>query len=198
VGIWSAVPLLIVVAAAVPISFPWGNALVYRLAGDKVPEAGGPRGGGPGGRPSPTTTTAPVSFEGIDSLFARAQAQEAGWRTITLRLPASPRAPMAFAIDRGDGGQPHLRSTLTLARATGDVVSYETFADQSPGRRLRSILRFAHTGEVAGIPGQTVAGLATFGAVVLVCTGLLLSLRRFIAWRARRANRDAPRVRAAA
>ena len=65
-----------------------------------------------------------------------------------------------------------MRSTLTLDRATGDVVTYEAFADQSLGRRLRSISRFAHTGEVLGIPGQTIAGLVTAGGVVLVWTGL--------------------------
>ena len=58
----------------------------------------------------------------------------------------------------------------------------ETFADNSPGRRARSILRFAHTGEVAGIVGQTVAGLVSAGAVVLVWTGFALAWRRFRAW----------------
>ena len=46
IGIWSAVPLLIVVASAVPISFPWGNNLVYRMVGEEPPA---PRGGGRGG-----------------------------------------------------------------------------------------------------------------------------------------------------
>ena len=47
------------------------------------------------------------------------------------------------------------------------------------------ILRFAHTGEVLGLPGQTIAGIASAGAVVLVYTGLALALRRFVAWRRR-------------
>ena len=51
---------------------------------------------------------------------------------------------------------------------------------------IRDRLRFAHTGEVAGLPGQLIAGLASLGAVVLGYTGLALSLRRFAAWRARR------------
>jgi uncharacterized iron-regulated membrane protein len=92
-----------------------------------------------------------------------------------------------FAIDRGDGGQPQLRSTLTFDRATRAIVSDETFETQGPGRRLRSISRFAHTGEVLGIPGQTVAGLATAGAVFLVWTGLALAWRRWRAWSRRRA-----------
>ncbi len=39
-------------------------------------------------------------------------------------------------------------------------------------------MRFAHTGEVLGLPGQTIAGVATAGSVVLVWTGIALALRR--------------------
>ena len=92
---------------------------------------------------------------------------------------------MTFAIDRGDGGQPHLRSTLTLSRA-GDVVSYESFASLTTGRRIRNVMRFAHTGEVLGLAGQTVSGLVSAGGVVLVWTGIALALRRFGAWIKRR------------
>ena len=75
-------------------------------------------------------------------------------------------------------------------RRTSVTVSFEAFSDQSLGRRLRSISRFAHTGEVLGLPGQTIAGLATAGAVVLVWTGVALTLRRFRAWVARRGKRQ--------
>ena len=118
--------------------------------------------------------------------MTRAQIQVPGWSTITMRIPSSERAPVVFALDAGDGGQPQRRSTLTLKRPDGAVVSYESFADQSLGRRLRSIARFAHTGEVLGLPGQTIAGLATGGAVFLVWTGIALALRRCAAWIKRR------------
>jgi uncharacterized iron-regulated membrane protein len=72
-----------------------------------------------------------------------------------------------------------------LSRA-GEVVTYESFSSQSPGRQLRSIMRFAHTGEVLGLPGQTVAGLVSAGGVVLVWTGVALAWRRLRAWIKRR------------
>jgi uncharacterized iron-regulated membrane protein len=75
-------------------------------------------------------------------------------------------------------------------------VSYEAFADQSLGRRLRSISRFAHTGELLGLPGQTIAGLVTAGAVVMVWTGIALTLRRFRAWVERSSKRQAETVEA--
>ena len=74
---------------------------------------------------------------------------------------------------------------MTLA-PNGDLVSYESFASQTPARRLRSIMRFAHTGEVLGFAGQTVAGLATAGGTVLVYTGIALAFRRLGAWWSRR------------
>ena len=37
IGIWSAVPLFIVVLSAVPISFPWASDLVYRAVGEEPP-----------------------------------------------------------------------------------------------------------------------------------------------------------------
>jgi uncharacterized iron-regulated membrane protein len=211
IGFWSAVPLFIVVLTALPISFPWANALVYRAVGE-TPPAG--RGGGGGGREGrggregggaregrggregaarEASQRSQPAQTGVDAGFVKAQQQVPGWTTINLRLPSSARAPLPFAIDTGDGGQPQLRSTLTVDRA-GAVVSYEAFADQSLGRRLRSISRFAHTGEALGLSGQTIAGLATAGAVFLVWTGISLTLRRFSGWIGRRKDRSAERA----
>jgi hypothetical protein len=47
-------------------------------------------------------------------------------------------------------------------------------------------MRFAHTGEVLGLFGQTVAGVVSAGGVVLVWTGIALALRRLVAWARRR------------
>jgi uncharacterized iron-regulated membrane protein len=169
IGVWSAVPLFLVVICALPISFPWANAAVYRVAGEQPPTA-----------PASAPATPPVdgtSLSGLDRALAGARRHVSEWRSIVVRLPP-PGGNFVFTIDRGDGGQPQLRDTVTVA-ASGEVVRFEPFADQTPGRRLRSIARFTHTGEVLGTAGQTVAGAASAGAVVLVWTGLSLACRRF-------------------
>jgi uncharacterized iron-regulated membrane protein len=191
IGLWSCVPLFVVAISAWPMSFEWANAGVYRAMGEAAP----PRQAAPGlnqarerGRSEDASAPidAPiVATNGVDHLLARAVSQERDWKTVTLRWPASAVAPVQFAIDRGDGGQPQKRSTLTLTRA-GSVVRYETFDTLTAGRRARSILRFAHTGEVLGLPGQVIAGAASAGAAVLAWTGLALTCRRVNAWRARR------------
>jgi uncharacterized iron-regulated membrane protein len=191
IGIWSAVPLAIVVATATPISFPWATALVYRIVGEEPPApAGGPRGNaGPGersargqGRNAGEERSQRIHTAGLDRLWARAEEQVPDWHSINLRLSSSPDQPAVFAIDSGNGGQPQLRSTLTLDATTGDVVRWEPFESQTTGRRLRSWSRFTHTGEYYGLVGQTIAGLVSAGGVVLVYTGLALALRRFVAW----------------
>jgi len=192
IGIWSSVPLLIVVASAVPISFPWGNALVYRMVGEAPPAGrGAGRGAAAGEAAAGRGRAAATSVDGLSPLLAQAKLREPDWRTINLRLPSAPGAQVVFAIDRGDGGQPHLRSTLTLTRA-GDVVSYESFDTLTTGRRIRNVMRFAHTGEVLGLAGQSVAGLVSAGGVVLVWTGIALALRRFLAWIKRRSQELEP------
>lgn len=189
IGFWSAVPLFVVVLSGVVISYEWAGNLVYRVAGEAPPPPapGGEGGGRPGGREQPPIRAV---LAGADALWPRVLARDPEWRIITFQIPRAPDAPLAFGIDRGNGGEPQKRATLTLDRATGREVKWEPFAAGTLGRRTRSILRFAHTGEVLGLFGQTVALIVSLGGAFLVWTGLALSWRRFGAWRARR---NAPR-----
>ena len=187
IGFWSAVPLFIVVLSAVVISYTWAGNLVYRVVGETPPA---PRPNQQA--PAPSTNSATPVLNNLDAAWIRAKQQVGDWRSITLQLPASESAPLTFNIDSGTGGQPQKRAQLVLNRATGEVSKWEPFSANSRGRKLRSILRFAHTGEVAGIFGQTIAGLVSMGGAVLVITGLALALRRFRAWVAKRAKPGKP------
>jgi uncharacterized iron-regulated membrane protein len=194
IGVWGFVPLFFVVLSGAVISYPWMSDLVYWAAGSEAPGRGAEKKGGgekkggfdkKGGKKGfgegPRVT---LDLTGFNDAWTKAEQQVPGWKTITLRLPNNDRAPLTFTIDEGYAGQPQKRSTLTVARS-GDVERHETFSSFDAGRRLRSWLRFVHTGEYYGIPGQTIAGIASAGAAVLVWTGLALALRRFVAWRAR-------------
>jgi len=189
IGFWSCAPLFIVVLSAVVISYTWAGNLVYRVVGETPPQQRGPgqppRNAGPQ-RGGPERRDTEASLDNLDGLWARAAQQVSGWRSVSLRLPTSSDSPLTFTIDRGDGGQPQKRAQLTLDRKTGEVVRWEPFSSYTTGRKLRSFLRFAHTGEVAGIAGQTIAGLVSLGGAFLVWTGLALAWRRFRAWVARR------------
>jgi uncharacterized iron-regulated membrane protein len=218
IGLWSAIPLAVIVAGGVVISYPWATALVYRAYDEAPPPAraaartGGPggrgagagaRGGGPGTRLEGSAAGAraersrPVlpHLEGVslDTMIAKASTQMPDWKTISLALPAPDAPRVVLTLDSGDGGQPQKRASLTLDRRSGETVRWDPFSSQSSGRKARTWLRFAHTGEVYGIAGQTLAGLVTAGGAVLVWTGLALALRRFTAWR-RRAREAMPKA----
>ena len=184
IGFWSAAPLFIVVLSGVVISYTWAGNLVYRIVGETPPA---PRAANQTPAPSPSTDQKSEPAN-LNSAFQRAEQQVGDWRSITLQLPANASAPCVFNIDRGNGGQPQKRAQLVLDRATGDVVRWEPFSSNTRGRQLRSILRFAHTGEVVGLAGQTIAGLVSIGGAFLVLTGFALAIRRLLAWIAKRAR----------
>lgn len=171
-GIWCLIPLAVVVAGAVPISFAWGNALVYQITGSPIPPPVRP--------PKPASE---VSLAGLDALVTRAKTQRPDWTILSFRLPDSEQAPVAFTVDWGTGAQPQKRGVLTLGR--DGSAKWEGWDDNTTGRKLRLWLRFLHTGEALGYFGQALAAVASGAAVVLGYTGLMLAWRRFTAWRRR-------------
>lgn len=178
-GFWAAIPLAVIVATATVFNYQWANALVYRLAGEEPPQRGR-------GAPIEQVVEAQVPSQAqalsIDTLFENAQTQVQDWRTISASLPAAEASQIQFSIDQGNGGQPQKRHTLQLDAYTGEVVFWQPFNSQSAGRQARSWVRFLHTGEALGFFGQTIAGLVSFAAVLMVWTGFALALRRFMRW----------------
>jgi uncharacterized iron-regulated membrane protein len=194
IGLWTAPVLIVLTLTAIPISFRWGSALVYRIVGDTPPVQAGP----PGSTipaialPARSADARPLSREAQFNAVREAFPE---WEQITLRLASPARGaartgnpeprtntpqPLAFTI-KTPGAWPRTATTsLMLDPFTGEVLRRESFADQSAGRRLRGWTRFLHTGEALGWPGQLAAGLACLGGCFLVYTGLALSWRRFL------------------
>jgi uncharacterized iron-regulated membrane protein len=186
IGFWCAPALFVVVISGVVISYTWAGNMVYRIAGEAPPA---PRAN----QPAPARNGQPLAepITNLDSAWTKAEQQVNDWQSISLQLPTSASAPLTFNIDSGTGGQPQKRAQLVVDRASGAVTRWEPFSSYTRGRQLRSVLRFAHTGEVAGIPGQTLAAIVSLGGAVLAFTGLALAWRRFYAWFSRRAAKRA-------
>jgi len=193
-GFWALGPLLVIALSGVVIAYPWANSLLFALFGEQASTRRGPEPRvtsvgpaspvGTGAFAAPGSDARPDDLRRLDGLLAQARRALPGWRTITLQLPASSGAPVVFTLASGTAGQPQARATLTLS-PTGEVLEWAPFASQSPGRRWRALLRYAHTGEVAGLAGQTLAGLAALCAAWLAWTGLALTWRRLQCWRQR-------------
>jgi len=184
---WAAMPLIIIIPTATVFNYSWANNLVYKLAGDSPPERVVSEAPDPQDEPSNAVS--------IDALVANAQSYSASWKTLSFSLPAPGAQNVTFTLDEGNGGEPQKRHTVTMNRVSGATVAFVPFTDQSPGVRARRWVRFLHTGEALGLAGQTLAGLASAAAVLLVWTGLSLALRRFTRWRFR-ANDPVPKTAA--
>ncbi len=197
IGLWCAPILIVLTITGVVMSYPWANATLYRLAGSPLPAAnggaGGPGGGpggpggGQGGGPNAQAREADgrgaPALETLDQSWARAVEQVPTWRSITARLPARAGAPILFSIVDARSWNAFARSQLTVNSKTAAVVKWEPYDEQSRGQKWRGWVRFGHTGELAGLPGQIVAGVACVGGAFLVYTGLALALRRLAASR---------------
>lgn len=168
-GFWAAMPLLIIVISGTVISQPWANAIVFRLAGEKLPPQGE--------RKKPAPFTLPENLTGLDAALATVKSANPDWQSIQLQLPFTKAA--TFAVADSHRGRPDLRRTVTVDLTTSAIVKSERFAALGPGRQTRTWIRWLHTGEAGGLPGQTIAGLAAMASAVLVWTGFSLSFRRF-------------------
>ena len=183
-GIWCVMPLILIVLTGTVMSYAWANNLLYRLTGNEPPQQNTGQTNRAGNPNRERAHSDAPEFEGLEKLIVHAQQQVPKWRSLTVRFPSG-RGPLMLFVDEGNGGRPDLRSQFTLDPKTGEV-RWETFSSYNSGRRLRTWARFSHTGEAAGWFGETVAASASMGAVVLVFTGLTLSIKRWLAWKARR------------
>ena len=166
IGVWSFVPLAAIVFSGIAISYPPARPQQQQQQGNEPR----PRGRG--------------ASADVDQLWITARAEATriapDWKSISVRFPIEKRA--TFSVDRGRGTRPDLRSSLIFDAKSGRLIEHETYTSQNAERKTRSWLRWIHTGEAGGIPGQVVAAIASAGAVVLVWTGIALSLRRLRAW----------------
>lgn len=190
IGFWSLPILLVLGVSGVVISYQWAHRLVFTVAGVEAP---------PPGRPGPPevdvpTPPADAALLSLEELVDRAKSEAPAATELRLALGPSPAAGGTAGAQhmtaREAGAFPPFASlTLSFDPYQGELLHRQSFEDLDRGRRLRSWLRFLHTGEALGWPGQLVAALASAGAVVLVWTGLALGLRRFSSWRRRKSSR---------
>lgn len=181
-------PLLAVVISGVVISYDWAGRLVFAAYGE-VPGAGR-------SAPAPRADALQGPALEIGALLAAARIAVPEFRRLVLRLPAPDAATVEIVADAGNGVQPALQTALTVARTDGTILARRDGPAASPGQQARGFLRFLHTGEVYGVVGQTLAGLASLAAVFLVYTGLMLAWRRLRG--ARRSDVSSRRVMAEA
>ncbi|TYC72324.1 PepSY domain-containing protein [Stappia sp. BW2] len=175
-GIWALIPLFAVVVSGVVISYPWASDMVGAVFGPvSSVRTGQAASESPQGQNRAQGQA--VSLQAIADELKQA---EPDWQTLSIKLPNGQAARVMVTLDTGNGTQLSRQTTYTVSRVSGDVLSVSGADDQPAGRRARVFLRFLHTGEVYGLFGQTLAGLASLASVFLFYTGFALAYRRLI------------------
>lgn len=183
IGVWAAIPLVIMIWTGMAMHYPWAKRLTYRAAGTPLQskKAAGANDTGDVDTVSPTD----ARFARLDPLLERERLQLPGWKSIMIEIPDTVADPVDFTIDTSGYGAVGKSAKLRLNRA-GTSVSYK--AAGSDGVTAKNFIRYGHTGELWGAAGQTVMGTASLGASFLVWTGISLSLHRYFAWRSRKSR----------
>ncbi len=171
-GFWALVPLLAIVLSGVVISYPWASDTVFRLYGEAPSKLRRPASGGQAGSGAPAEAT------GLDLALLQAGAILPDWQRMQVALPVGDR--IKVTVDSGTGRQPAKQVRMTFDGETGGLVQRTGFEDRTSGQQARIFLRFLHTGEVYGLWGQTLAGLAAAVAILMAYTGVALSYRRLL------------------
>jgi len=213
-GVWSLPMILVMTVTGVLMSYPSLNARLQQAAGGAV-QSGGP-GRGPGGpdgaaggrgpgRPAmrgangASRSSVTVDAGVIDRAVADAQSRADGWNSISVEMPRSAGASLTVSIADG-AATPASRSQLAVDPASGEVTRWQPASTPALAQRLRTWVRFGHTGEQWGVIGQTLAAVSCLGGALLVWTGFALAVRRGLnaATRARHPRRAAVPARAQA
>ena len=186
IGFWCFVPLFAIAASATVFHYDWAQDALRALSG------AGPAGEtsearGPGREAEPL-----AGALDIDALVAVAQSAAGAFERLTVTLPHAEAEMLEVTVDRGNGAQVQHQSVLRIDRRTGAVLGEAPRFADDPYRWARFFNRFLHTGEVYGVVGQSIAGLASLGCAVLAWTGLALAWRRLVLTPIRRRARRRP------
>ncbi|MFV0388860.1 MAG: PepSY-associated TM helix domain-containing protein [Pyrinomonadaceae bacterium] len=178
IGFWTSLVLIILTVTGIVISYKWASDLVYTITGNSAPPRTERRPSN--GNDETRAFSIPAN---LDQLVLDAK-NHGQWKAISLTLPVEKVAQ--FNVEEGIYWNRFARSTLTLNAQSGEVETWKPYSSQNSGQKLRSWIRFTHTGESFGLFGQFIAFLACIGGAFLVWTGFSLALTRFKNWRLRK------------
>ena len=213
-GFWFLPVLIVLTASGLVISYRWAGDLAYRIVGETppaTPGGGAPAQDFKIGRPEgakklgyaailarlQAETPGWTEITLREGLQQRRAAPAAAAGSAGVPPASAPNAPAAPSAGERRGPQPYsatvkaeddapafVATQVVLHPFTGEVLSRGGYAEQTTGRKIRTWLRYLHTGQAFGWFGQLIAGLACLGGCVLVYTGFALSWRRFFTRRA--------------
>lgn len=169
-GFYMAPVLFILAFTAIFFSFKWPGQTLKQYVSTQSTELT---------KPVAIAIEQKSSLLPIDKQLATVKTYYPQWQNIQFSLDSMPTSSKIYNVDNGNGGEPQKRVSVLIDSLNGELVEEIKFEQKSTYSKLRSYIRFGHTGEVFGIVGQTIAGIASLLACLLVYTGAMLSWRRW-------------------
>ena len=173
-AVWAFVPLMFIIVSGAVFSYGWANKLVYAAFGEVPGQP--PRAALEEAETAPPAS--PWQPAPLSALAEQATGAFGNWRRLSITLPEPEAGEVRMVVDWGNGVQASKQRTVRLARDGSGMIGAPAASAASPAQKARRYLRFVHTGEIYGLIGQTLAGLASLASVVLVYTGVSLAIRR--------------------
>jgi hypothetical protein len=166
-------PLSFISLSATIFYFPWAASSLYAAYGEVAEERSE--------LPHDERSSSIIGSLSYDFLLEKgklhaSQNGASDWHSIWLQTGTAPDEA-EFYIDRSIGHRPNLAYEITLDIDSAGLVRAKFQDDWSRGDRAWDVARFGHAGEWWGFFGQTIAGLASLAACLLVYTGLALAWR---------------------
>lgn len=173
-GIWSLPALLVIALTATLFHFEWANKALYGFFGEALPQR--------------ERHEAVTSLSGdkvyYETLFALAKEHArnndyANWYSMWMEI-GEHEFEARFYIDKSIGHRQELAYSLYFDTRSAEITRTLAKSDWSRGGQAWGTARFLHTGEYFGFIGQTLAGLVSLLACILVYTGVVLAWRRLV------------------
>lgn len=165
-GSWLLLPILVVALTGTLLAFPW---LL-----DPAPKSGA--------RPA----RAPAAVTGFPrEAVARLTELAPHWTELELR--ATPAGGWQARIRPATDAPGFAQDTAEVS-ADGKAGALRSYSEQSTLQKFKAWVRYTHTGEAFGLWGQTLALVTSLALLLLVWSGVTLSLVRLDSWRNRRAS----------
>ena len=130
--------------------------------------------------PQPIVATEGTQPLPMNQLVELVEPQLDRWYKITVTPAANQRSPAQLVIAYTKAIQATQQETWQINPYTGAVISKTGWSDLSTQAQAGQVVRRLHTGELYGIAGQTIAGIVSLIACIMVWTGIALAWRRLI------------------
>lgn len=166
-GFWLLLPLLVAAVTGTLLAFPG-------LLGP-TPK--------PGARPA----RAPAAVTGFPrEALSRLTTLAPHWAELDMRATQAGgwQVRIRPALDSPD----FARDSVEIS-AEGQAQPLRRYSDQDALQKLKAWVRYTHTGEAFGLWGQTLALITSLSLLLLVWSGVTLSLLRLRSWQSRRSAR---------